>query len=457
MLMLFCVTSAVSAQIKAGDFYIFGQYEQDNDPSNGPEPIMWKVLAVESDRLLVISRYGLDAKPYNTSNTDVTWETCSLREWLNGEFFSSAFSESEQERINPVTLKNPDNPDHGTPGGNDTTDRIFLLTAEEANRYLSEKARQCKPTAYAEANGAGVNNDNGFSWWWLRLPGFAPYSAAYVGISGNTIPFGDYVDHTDAVVRPAFWMTPAPSAAPTPTAAPIPTAAPTPTAQGNPAEMAILGENAYWEGDYETALQYLVPAAEAGDADAQFRLGFMYLQGEGVPQDMEKAAYYTAKAADQGNVNAQTNMGKMYAEGIGVPQSYVNAAKYYQMAAEQGDDRAQNNLGKLYDDGNGVGQSSEQALYYYNLAAEQNNPYAQSNLGVLYYFGRGTAQSYEKALEYFLMAAEQGNAYAQFAAGWMYEHGEGTEKDIQTAVLYYRLAAEQGYQDAADRLDAFLL
>ena len=445
LLMLFCVISAASAQMNVGDYIMFGHYEQDNDLTNGAEKIKWQVLAVESDRVLVISRYGLDAMPYNTTMTGVTWETSSLREWLNGEFYSSAFSSAEQEQIFESASDNPDNAEYGTAGGSSTADRIFLLSIDEAEQYLkSEKARRLPVTAYAKENGAVVNNDTGYSWWWLRTPGFNSSAAAYVGTSGNIITFGDYVNQTDAAVRPAFWLS---NSETVELSSGVP---------ADPAAMVVLGENAIAEGDYETALLYLGLAAEAGNVDAQFRLGSMYVQGEGVPMDPELGAHYMKLAADQGNINAQNNMGLIYENGFGMPQSYENAAKYYQLAADQGYASAQNNLGMMYANGVGVEQSYEQALYYYSLAAAQNNEYALSNLAGLYYFGHGVEQSYEKAFVFFLTSAEQGNAFAQYAAGWMYEHGEGVEQDMQSAVRYYQMAADQGFQDAIDRLNEFL-
>ncbi len=427
-----------------GQIVTIGQYEQDNDLSNGDEPIEWQVLAAEEDRVLVISKYGLFTMPFNMDLYDVTWESSFLRAWLNVEFFRSAFNESEQQRILQVTLKNPDNPEYGTAGGNDTADRIFLLSIDEAEKYIgSNTERQCKPTAYAEANGAYVDSDSGYSWWWLRTPGSPTVpNAANVSLNGSIFTFGGFVFSTDAMVRPALWLSIGE------------TAAPASAILIDPAEVTLLGSAFYSAEDYETALNYLIPAADAGDVYAQFRVGYMYLMGQGLPVDYEKAAYYTKLSADQGEASAQLNLGRMYAEAIGVPQSYENAVKYYQMAAEQGEPTASNNLGIMYEAGEGVDQSYEKARYYYELAAEKNSPYAQCNLGGLYYFGNGVEQSYEKAIEYFLMASEQGHPFAQFSVGWMYEHGEGVEKDVQTAISYYQLAADQGYQDAVKQLDA---
>ncbi len=444
LLMLFCVVTAASAQVNVGNIITFGNYEQDNDLTNGPEPIEWQVLAAEEDRVLVISKYGLFTMLFNTELYDVTWETSFLRAWLNVEFYSSAFNESEQGRILQVTLKNPDNPEYGTAGGNDTSDCIFLLSIDEADEYFgSDTERQCKATAYAEANGAYVDSDSGYSWWWLRTPGSPSIpAAANVSLNGGIYTFGGFVFNADALVRPALWLSIGE------------TAVPAHAVQIDPGELTLLGEAFYSIGDYETALKYLTQAADAGDVYAQFRVGYMYLLGDGIPVDYEKAEYYTKLSADQGEAAAQLNLGRMYAEAVGVPQSYENAVKYYQMAAEQGEPNASNRLGLLYEAGEGVDQSYEKARYYYELAVEKDSPYAQCNLGNLYYFGHGVEQSYEKAMEYYLMACEQGYTFAQYSVGWMYEHGEGVTKDVQTAISYYQLAADQGYQDAVKQLNA---
>ena len=191
----------------AGSIITLGHYEQDGS-SDGAEAIEWQVLAVENGRALVISRYGLDAKPYNDKKTSVTWETCSLRAWLNGEFYNSAFSSEEKGRIREVTLKNPDNAKYGTNGGKDTTDRIFLLSIDEVNKYFAnDAARQCLPTTNAKNNGSFVSGVNaGITWWWLRSPGSGEGCAADVNADGKVYVIGSYVYNTNGAVRPAFWL-----------------------------------------------------------------------------------------------------------------------------------------------------------------------------------------------------------------------------------------------------------
>ena len=90
---------------------------------------------------------------------------------------------------------------------------------------------------------------------------------------------------------------------------------------------------AYDSGDHATALRLLHPLADQGDAFAEFYLGIMYHNGEGVPQDYAMAAVFTRKAADQGNAKAQANLATLYAAGLGVPQDYVLAYMWFNLAA----------------------------------------------------------------------------------------------------------------------------
>ena len=191
------------AKANPGDTVLFGEYEQDNNTSNGKEDVEWLVLEVKDGKALVVSKYALDCKQYNTSNTDVTWETCTLRKWLNNDFINAAFSSYEKAMIPTVTVsadKNSTNP------GNATQDQVFLLSITEANKYFgSDSARQCKPTDYAVANGAWESDSGNFCWWWLRSPGVTQSSAAYVFSGGGVTESGDGVIGTSAV-RPAMWI-----------------------------------------------------------------------------------------------------------------------------------------------------------------------------------------------------------------------------------------------------------
>lgn len=193
--------------IRVGDTYRFGVYEQDNDESNGAEPIEWLVLAKEGSKLLVISKYALDCRPYHASPEEVTWENSTLRQWLNSDFLDTAFSAQEQAMIPSVTVSADENPQYCTDAGNATQDKVFLLSISEAERYFaSDKAKQCKPTAYAVALGAYTDRTGGKCWWWLRSPGTDRASAARVSVSGDVDERGYAVDYAFDAVRPALWI-----------------------------------------------------------------------------------------------------------------------------------------------------------------------------------------------------------------------------------------------------------
>lgn len=198
--------AGIPAGLKAGDRLAFGAWEQDNDPDNGPEPIEWQVLAVEDGRALLLSEYALEARPYNETYRNVTWGGCTLRAWLNGEFFNTAFSSPEQARVSEVKNKNPKNPYAGTRGGSPTKDRVFLLDLAEADKYFTDDAsRQCEATAYAKARGAYVADD-GNSWWWLRSPGSIGRTASIVLYGGYAAGTGYSVADPSNTVRPALWL-----------------------------------------------------------------------------------------------------------------------------------------------------------------------------------------------------------------------------------------------------------
>ena len=122
-------------------------------------------------------------------------------------------------------------------------------------------------------------------------------------------------------------------------------------------------------GDFATALQEWTPLAEAGVALAQYNLGWMYDNGQGVPQDYAEAVKLYRLAADQGVASAQYNIGWMYSNGQGVPQDYAEALKWYRLAADQGKAKAQNNLGTMYEYGKGVLQDNVMAHMWYNIAS----------------------------------------------------------------------------------------
>lgn len=195
-------------EARVGDFVTFGAYEQDNDASNGKESIEWLVLEKDGDSVLLVSRYALDCRPYHDALDDITWEECSLRAWLNEIFLNDAFSTDEQSRILNTRVSADRNPSYTTtPAGNDTDDRVFLLSIPEALRYMDpESARQCEPTAYANAQSGFENicTANGHCLWWLRSPGIRSINIAIVDSTGCVSLHGYSVDHANTAVRPAI-------------------------------------------------------------------------------------------------------------------------------------------------------------------------------------------------------------------------------------------------------------
>ena len=108
------------------------------------------------------------------------------------------------------------------------------------------------------------------------------------------------------------------------------------------------GLEATMRGDYQTAFKLWLPMAEQGYAGAQFNLGVMYENGDGIKQDDFEAVKWYRKAAEQGDADAQLNLGNMYANGRGVKQDDVESVKWHRQAAEQGYAKAQAILGFSY-------------------------------------------------------------------------------------------------------------
>ena len=205
-----------------GGYVTFGSYEQDNNTANGREPIEWLVLEYDEANhcALLLSRYGLDAKPYNTDYVAVTWEKCTLRTWLNGEFINNAFSTAEQGAILTTAIDSSNSQYEtggNTNGGNNTQDTVFLLSYAEADKYLGpiweySNNMKCRtsPTPYAQKAGAWTSDtcktaeDYAAGWWWMRSDDYPQKNAAIVSSSGSLHSSIIYRD--SGCVRPALWI-----------------------------------------------------------------------------------------------------------------------------------------------------------------------------------------------------------------------------------------------------------
>ena len=219
MVVAAAAAAARDAKFAVGNYVTFGTYPQ-TKAGNDATPIEWLVLARDGNKALLISRYGLDAQPYNTDYTSVTWETCTLRTWLNGTFYNKAFSSAEQAAILTTNVDNSKSQCYSgwnTSGGNNTQDKVFLLSYAEANKYFgvtydnsSNAKSRVAPTAYAIEQKAytdyGCKTDDGIDsgMWWLRSPGYNQQVAAEVNNSGSFLQ--SQVDITDICVRPALWV-----------------------------------------------------------------------------------------------------------------------------------------------------------------------------------------------------------------------------------------------------------
>ena len=188
-----------------GEYVSFGKYEQDNNISNGKENAEWLVLDKQENKMFLISKYVLDQQPYNMTYTDVTWETCSLRQWLNNTFINNAFSSEEQEKIVETKVTADKNPSFNTNSGNSTQDKVFLISINELHKYLVDSEMLMGvPTEYAAAQGLDVHKNA--CAYGLRTPGKIQSYVALVDRGGNLDESGKGVLLNFEGVRPAFWI-----------------------------------------------------------------------------------------------------------------------------------------------------------------------------------------------------------------------------------------------------------
>lgn len=220
---------------KQADNVYFGTYQQSSDGTGGynTDPVKWRVLSNANGQLFLLSDQNLEVFQYHTEQEYVTWETSTIRSWLNGygasantggsdgtnytgdNFLDTAFSTEEQSAIVETTVVNNDNKDddYGTDGegGNNTTDRIFLLSIEETDNrnYFPQfsSSRYSTNTAYVADGGklkCYMNEAGELDGWWLRSPGFDNLMAAFIEEDGGGVYEGDPVNTKGTAVRPAF-------------------------------------------------------------------------------------------------------------------------------------------------------------------------------------------------------------------------------------------------------------
>ena len=201
------------------------------------EPIKWRVLNVDGTDAFLLADKALDDQCYNNLNTYITWETCTMRSWLNGydssvntygtdysgkNFINTAFTSSERSAIKTTEVVNDDNIYNGTEGGNDTSDKVFLLSENEVynsdtacsygflkNCDTYDEGRRCKSSTFAKAMGVESGTSSSYAGnchWWLRSPGGDTNFAAVMSTYGDVSYNGASVSYDSMAVRPALHL-----------------------------------------------------------------------------------------------------------------------------------------------------------------------------------------------------------------------------------------------------------
>ena len=169
------------------------------------------MLAEEGNRKLLLSRKAVAKRPYHDADEPVSWETCSLRAWLNGDFYRAAFNDYEKQRILKIPVTADRNTYCNTDAGNSTDDHVFLLSLPEVNALLRRKLsakRKCEadPADAPDADSDNKAADDTGCVWWLRSPGSEKNEAACVNGDGQISNFGLPANTPTIAVRPCIWV-----------------------------------------------------------------------------------------------------------------------------------------------------------------------------------------------------------------------------------------------------------
>ena len=173
---------------KVGDVVGFGNFEG--------EEIQWQALAVdlENNKALLISETILSLETFCEGSTTGSWETSLLRTWLNDDFLFNAFSADEKAIIMQTEVAATNNTEYpDVPKGNDVTDYVFLLSAQEAEQYFADETARI-----AQYNGENES-------WYLRTVGLNTESTAFVRAQGE-INLAGATSDAEYGVRPAIWI-----------------------------------------------------------------------------------------------------------------------------------------------------------------------------------------------------------------------------------------------------------
>lgn len=208
---------SISVPIETGEHINFGCYQG--------EEIEWRVLDVKDGNVLLLSEYGLDVQPFHeTKESDINWEDCTLRQWLNDEFYESAFTDEEKKKIVLSTSEGFPEYNSRMPGGKyaylerETEDNVFLLSYTELYQYISDDTvaemsdsnRLCYPTEYTKSNSGMLLNKDACGWWLCSVNQAAPDGCrpmvvtVYGQIQQELGATG--VTSMQYAVRPAVWI-----------------------------------------------------------------------------------------------------------------------------------------------------------------------------------------------------------------------------------------------------------
>jgi TPR repeat protein len=200
--------------------------------------------------------------------------------------------------------------------------------------------------------------------------------------------------------------------------------------------------------DEKRALGLLRPAAERGEAEAQFLLGLSYRSGRGVAANDVEANRWLERAAKQEHAQAQYLLGLSYLRGRGVAKDSRQAVELFRQSALQGNAGAQYHLGLAHLSEDGAPRDDKLALTWLERAAEQGYAEAQYLTGEMYQNGRGTAANHPWAMRWFIKAGTQGLPQAQYITGLSWAAGSGVPRDLETAYVWLDLASRRGHKDA---------
>lgn len=194
---------------KVGNVIIFGAYEQDANNDNGFEPLEWIVLDydAENEKSLVITKKCIEQIAYKEEYGKTTWANSDARRLLNGRLVDLIFSGEEKARVLTTTVHTSANVKYGTDGGEDTEDRIFLLSDREFNKYLAGTENAIGyVTDYAAKRGVISGPISGTSMCWLRTPGESLVYVSTATYKGELNSMGIYSYSASCGVRPAMWI-----------------------------------------------------------------------------------------------------------------------------------------------------------------------------------------------------------------------------------------------------------